>query len=83
MDGLRQGLPVLAHRVSARGYEAFQGKSLFAYDDVASFRTALQALLACSGDGQSRRQSYLGQFSFEAGVERLRNILEECQFPLS
>lgn len=83
MDGLRQGLPVLVHKVSARGYEAFQGISLFAYEDRDSFRTALQALLECPGSQDTRRQLYLRHFSFDAGVARLRKILEECQFPLS
>ena len=83
MDGLRQGLPVLAHKVSARGYEAFQGISLFAYEDRDSFRTALQALLDCPGNQETRRQLYLRCHSFDAGVSRLRKILEECQFPLS
>ena len=83
MDGLRQGLPVLCHKVSARGYEAFQGISLFAYEDRDSFRTALQALLDCPSNPETRRQLYLRHYSFEAGVARLRKILEECQFPLS
>ena len=83
MDGLRQGLPVLCHKVSARGYEAFQGISLFDYEDRESFRTALQAMLDCPGNQDTRRQLYLRNFSFESGVARLQRILEECQFPLS
>ena len=83
MDGLRQGLPVLAHKVSARGYEAFQGISLFDYEDRDSFRTALQALLDCPGNQEMRRQLFIRNFSLDAGVARLQRILEECQFPLS
>ena len=83
MDGLRQGLPVLVHKVSARGYEAFRGISLFDYEDKESFQAALQDLLACPSDPETCRQIYLRHFSFDAGVARLRKILEECQFPLS
>lgn len=83
MDGLRAGLPVLAHKVSARGYEPFRGLSLFDYEDKVSFQNALRSLLDCPGDPEMRRQLYIRHFSFDAGVERLRKILEECQFPLS
>lgn len=76
MDGLRAGLPALVHRVSARGYEALEGISVFVYDDPASFRESLQKMLACSGTPQERQQAYRAQFSFEAGVERLRTILD-------
>ena len=75
MDGLRAGLPALVHRVSARGYEALEGVSVFVYDDPVSFRESLQKMLACAGTPQERQQAYRAQFSFEAGVERLRKIL--------
>lgn len=83
MDGLRQGLPVLSHKVAARGYEVFQGMSLFPYEDRETFRTALQELLDVSCDPVICRQLYERHFSFGAGVSRLHKILEECQFPLS
>lgn len=75
MDGLREGLPTLVHRVSARGYEAFENRSLFVYDDLASFRKALSALLSCDSDPALYRELYDRIFSFEAGVERLRKLL--------
>lgn len=76
MDGLRQGLPALVHRVSARGYEAFQGKSLFVYDSPESFRSALTELLQCRETPAGCRKLYDSIFSFDAGVERLRNLLQ-------
>lgn len=82
MDGLRHGLPVLAHKVSARGYESFQGLSLFSYEDHDSFQVALKSLLDCRFDEEQYRQLYERSFSFAAGVDRLRQILEECRFPL-
>lgn len=76
MDGLRQGLPALVHRVSARGYEAFLGKSLFVYDSPESFRSALIELLQCSETPAECRKLYDSIFSFDAGVERLRTLLQ-------
>ena len=75
MDGLREGLPALVHRVSARGYEAFENRSLFVYDDLASFRRALSALLRCDSDPARNRELFDRIFSFEAGVERLRKLM--------
>lgn len=77
MDGLRSGLPALVHRVSARGYESLEGLSLFAYDSPDSFVTALRAMLACPGTAEERQRAYRDRFSFEAGVQRLRKILEQ------
>ena len=76
MDGLRTGMPTLVHRVSARGYESLEGMSLFVYDSRESFVTALRKMLACPGTAEVRQQAYRDAFSFEAGVRRLRNILE-------
>lgn len=76
MDGLREGLPALVHRVSARGYEAFEGLSLFVYDDPANFRKALSELLSCDSDPARCRDLYNQIFSFEAGVERLRKLMQ-------
>lgn len=76
MDGLRQGMPALVHRVSARGYEAFLGKSLFVYDSPESFRSALSELLQCRETPVECRKRYDRVFSFDAGVERLRNLLQ-------
>lgn len=75
MDGLRTGLPALVHRVSARGYEALEGISLFVYDTPDSFVESLRKMLACPGSAMDRQQVYKDRFSFEAGVKRLRNIL--------
>ena len=76
MDGLRTGLPALVHRVSARGYESLEGISLFAYDSPDSFVKALREMLSTPGDSALRQEAYKARFSFDAGVQRLRNILE-------
>ena len=77
MDGLRTGMPVLVHRVSARGYESLEGISLFVYDTPESFVIALQEMLDCPGGATLRQEAYNARFSFEAGVKRLRNILKK------
>ena len=76
MDGLRTGLPALVHRVSARGYESLEGISLFVYDSPESFVKSLREMLAAPGGAALRQEAYKARFSFEAGVHRLRNILE-------
>lgn len=76
MDGLKNGMPVLAHAVSARGYEPFVGRDVHSYDTPESFRTALQELLSAPVDAESVVRHYQEAFSFEAGLARLQAILE-------
>ena len=75
MDGLRAGLPVLTHEISARGYEPFLGITLFPYHDQASFRDSLVRMLALHPDVKETLQVYSDHFSFEAGTARLRELL--------
>lgn len=75
MDGLRNGLPVLTHEVSARGYAPFRGSVLFAYSDPDSFRTALDELLAARPDPVTVQERYRRAFSFESCVETLSKWL--------
>lgn len=77
MDGLRTGLPVLVHRVSARGYESLEGISVFAYDSPDSFLEALRSMMSSPGTAGDRQAAYRARFAFESGVERLRKILSQ------
>jgi len=82
MDGLKAGLPVLTHAVSARGYHEFRkADCLFVYSDKNSFRVGLQELLQAMEEGRldkaTIKETYTSIFSFEAGVQRLRGILTE------
>ena len=80
MDGLRQGLPVLCHKVSAAGYEPLaKAGCLFPYTDEPSFRASLQRMLDNSPSPTAVYHAYKNTFSTETGIERLRNILEEEQ----
>ena len=76
MDGLKWGMPVLAHEVSARGYESFFGKGIHCYGSPDSFRAALLEMLACPAEAGMIVQRYRDVFSFEAGIARLRSILD-------
>lgn len=80
MDGLKAGLPVLTHIVSARGYDDFQKAGyLFTYKDRYSFEKSLEQLLSERRKGRLNKPEiqhlYNSIFSFNSGVERLRKIL--------
>lgn len=77
MDGLRQGIPVIAHEVSARGYELFIKKGyMFVYNDVISFEKALHYVKESTLKRQDVIELYQAVFSFKSGVERLKSILK-------
>ena len=84
MDGLRMGLPILVHKVSARGYDAFLDKPYFkVYEDRESFRHGLQGLLDFSSKGFNRSEiqtEYLLHFGFKAGRERVNKIIKELAY---
>lgn len=79
MDGLRMGLPILVHKVSARGYEAFANKPYFkVYHDRESFKKGLNDILVyCSEnhDGALIQDDYLMNFSFGAGCRRMSEAM--------
>ena len=76
MDGLKNGMPVLAHRVSTRGYEAFLDRCVFSYQDPESFRTAWKKMKSAPMSREEIVCAYQEVFSFEAGVERVRRALQ-------
>lgn len=76
MDALRVGLPVLAHNVSACGYESMQSDGfLYSYSSVDDFRVALRKLLHLHDCHRQVAESYYSHFSFCAGMERMKKIL--------
>ena len=81
MDGFKRGLPVLAHKVSARGYESLKGEPYFKiYDDEKSFEDGLSSLVDYVNNGYHPEEiinKYLEYFSFEAGTNRFRKLIEE------
>lgn len=83
MDGLKSGMPVLAHKVSARGYDMFLGKPYFrVYHDRYSFKQGLSDILKfVSGASVQDRvticQDFYKFFSYQAGTERVKKVLKE------
>ena len=80
MDGLQLGLPVLVHKVSARGYEVFNGKPYFqVYDSQQSFEKGLTTILNFIHDNKNYKKEiveiYKQNFSFETGVSRMKEII--------
>lgn len=76
MDGLKNGMPVLSHQVSTRGYEEFLDRYVFSYTDAESFRAALRKMKSIPLDRERIVRAYKEVFSFEAGVERVRKALQ-------
>ena len=80
MDGLKAGLPVLTHVVSARGYEDFKNANcLFTYEDKTSFILNLKKIISEKNKGHLEKKEiknlYNSTFSFESGVKKLKEIL--------
>lgn len=75
MDGLGNGMPVLAHTAAARGYERFLDRSVFCFSDIDTFRDALHRMVSKPYDRETVVQLYQEVFSFDAGLERLRSLL--------
>lgn len=75
MDGLRYGLPVITHYVSARGYELFEDKCLFSYNDVQSFSSSIDRIQGMRIKSNEVQDLYHKEFSFESGLQKMKNIL--------
>ena len=81
MDGLRAGLPVIVHRVSARGYSAFAEKGmLYAYDDKEGFRRCMDNCISRRQKDSHLREVIADtaqkQFSFERNMELLKQYID-------
>jgi len=84
MDGLKAGLPVLTHAVSARGYSDFsKADCLFVYDNKDSFKLNLEKVIRKIKNGnldsKTIKDLYKSKFSFESGVKRLKEILYQYE----
>ncbi len=75
-DGLKQGLPIICHRVSTAGYEGIMEKGcLFAYNDETTFSTSLRQMVTADLSPEKVYRAYKDTFSVETGIERLHDIL--------
>ena len=76
MDGLRAGLPVIAHKVSARGYSEFKKAGmLWAFGSQNEFDQALKEVICQLQEGNIKKSNIRmfakQQFSFEEKVKML------------
>ncbi len=82
LDGLKNGLLVVTHKVSARGYDDFVSqKCMFCYDDEQSFIEALRNVVNSNYSKHDILKLYDNIFSFKSGVNRFNkyvmSLLEE------
>lgn len=80
MDGLKNGLPVITHKCSARGFDIFHGQNFFvSYNDNSSFAKGLTKMIDLVQKEDFSRHKiqdlYKAGFSYEAGFNRLKTIL--------
>lgn len=75
MDGLRFGLPVICHKVSARGYEPFMNYCIFPYQDRESFINIVTSYQDRTIEGKKVQFLFEKEFSFKSGAGRLVAIL--------
>ena len=84
MDGLKCGLPILVHEVSARGYDYYYEKLYYRiYNDQPSFEKGLKDILtfleANSNSSKIINHDYYDYFGYFKGVERFRDALDKQQ----
>lgn len=79
MDGFSHGLPVLTHKVSARGYDVFKNLYLFEYDSIQSFISALRNMMSKKYDYKLIIKEYSDNFSYESGINKIPNILYKLE----
>ena len=81
MDGLKMGMPILTHKISARGYNMFFNYPWFQiYEDEASFHKGLCRIVDfLESEVNARKQiqeAYYENFSLEEGDEKFREAMK-------
>jgi hypothetical protein len=84
MDGLKCGLPVLVHEVSARGYDYFYEKPYFRiYNDEATFEAGLKNILSfldsTTNSAEIINHDYYEYFGYQKGLERMRESFDSLR----
>lgn len=82
MDGLKNGLPVITHSCSARGFDAFYGFDFFkVFSNPEEFRNAVIEIISDIDKGFMDRfavkRIYKDNFSYQAGLNRMRIIFKQ------
>ena len=81
MDGFRNGLPVIAHKVSARGYREFEKLGMmWEFATPEEFENDLTMVVKDIHDGRIVREKIVGaacrMFAFGEAVERMKNKIK-------
>lgn len=81
MDGLKCGMPILVHEVSARGYDYYFDKPYFKiYHDEQSFRKGLEDLIVYIKENPNCysviNNDYYGYFGYSEGFDRYKKALQ-------
>lgn len=82
MDGLKLGMPIITHQVSARGYDKFFDKPWFKiYDDKSSFMKALEEINIIIKNEHNLRaiilKEYRDYFSYSCGKIRFLDLIND------
>lgn len=76
MDGLKAGLPVLTHKVSARGYEKMiQEGLIISYDNPESFKEGIMKFSSKKYRKKDVQDIYIANYNFDSGISKLKEIL--------
>lgn len=80
LDGLKSGMPVLTHEVSARGYKYMQDIGiLYSYNSEETFRAGMRRMLGCRKSRRDIIYEYRNFYSLDVGIKRLKQILCQSQ----
>lgn len=80
LDGLKSGLPVLTHVISARGYDYMQQLGMVkAYDSHESFKSQLKEMLSLPYSKNQVVTEYANYYSLMNGVNKLYSILTSAE----
>lgn len=82
MDGLKNGLPVITHSCSARGFDAFYGLKIFkVFSNQEEFRSAVVEIISDIDKGAidclDVKRIYKENFSYSAGLNRMKTIFKQ------
>lgn len=82
MDGLKMGMPILAHEVSSRGYENLFNEPWFKiYRNEKEFKNGLLDIIDyCKMNNNVRKiiiDKFMQSFSYEAGIMRFSKIISK------
>ena len=80
MDGLKVGIPVIVHEVSARGYDVLFNEKFFKiFNTKENFKSAFESISQSLDSGTIKSQeiqmAYLKEFSYDNGKNRIEEFL--------